>query len=213
MDEETFRFRCEQTGSLLIINMNTEFEIRFLNINESEFVRKMEKLGAITIKPKSLMRRETFDFPHADATASKKWGRVRDEGDKITITIKIIEDRTLIDGTNEVELIVNDFDKAVELMVCLGLKAGPYQENYRQEWHFNRCSITLDTWPGLKPFVEIEGKDKSSVEKTSKLLDFDISKGEFGSIDFIYEKVLGVASSKINNIPVLTFKNYNEVLK
>lgn len=194
--------------------MDTEFEIKFLNINEEDLREKLQQLNGKKTKDKKTMKRQTLDFPEGFVPQGQsKWARVRDEGDKITMTIKHIIDKSKIDGTKEVEIIVNDFESACNIFVETGLKKASYQENYREEWELDDCVLTIDTWPGLKPFLEIEGKSKEVVEELATKLGFDISQGMFGSIDLIYEKVLGISPEVIIKAPELTFENYEQVLK
>jgi hypothetical protein len=65
--------------------------------------------------------------------------------------------------------------------------------------------VTIDTWPGLKPFVEIEGPDETIVKKVASELGFDFEKAVFGSIDLVYEKELGIPSATISRLPEITF--------
>jgi adenylate cyclase class 2 len=71
----------------------------------------------------------------------------------------------------------------------------------------NGVEVTIDTWPGLAPFVEVEGKDEEEVRSISIELGFDFEKAIFGSIDLIYESVLGIAKEKIIKLPEITFSN------
>jgi adenylate cyclase class 2 len=56
---------------------------------------------------------------------------------------------------------------------------------------------TIDTWPGLEPFIEIEGPNKESVRNISEKLGFKFKHAVFGSIDLVYEKILGIPFEKI----------------
>ncbi len=63
------------------------------------------------------------------------WVRLRDEGDKITLTHKIHskskKDQLKIE---EFEITVNNFDDAVIFLESLNMKVKTYQENYRENW-------------------------------------------------------------------------------
>lgn len=184
--------------------MTTEFEIKFLNINEASLHDTFRSLHATLINPKHLMKRKTFEFPKSLAVKDK-WARVRDEGDKVTMSIKQVTDPSSIDGTKEVELTVNDFSQAVSFLENIGLVVKSYQENYRETWQYKGCIITIDIWPGLKPFVEIEGSNESSVTATAQELGFDIQTGVYGSIDMIYAHIYDISRDVVNHAPMLTF--------
>ncbi len=52
-----------------------------------------------------------------------------------------------------------------------------YIENYREEWinEDNTIFVTIDYFPFLNPYIEIEGKNEEIVKKYSDLLGFDFS--------------------------------------
>lgn len=183
--------------------MKNEIEATFLSINKDSTRDKLKKAGFKLKTPEYLMRRKTFKFAHISPGYSK-WGRVRQESDKITMTVKEIRG-TRINDTYEVELIVNDFDSAVAFFEACNIHEQALQENMREMWVRNGIEATIDTWPGLKPFVEIEGPDEDLVRKISNELDFKFERAVFGSIDLVYEKELGIPSKKIIGLKEITF--------
>ncbi len=69
--------------------MQTEYEATFENIDKDEIRERLKMAGAVLVKPEGLMKRYTFNLPkgleHKD-----KFLRVRNEGDKITMGLKIV---------------------------------------------------------------------------------------------------------------------------
>lgn len=185
--------------------MKNEIEATFTNINKDETRKKLEKAGFTLHTPEYLMRRKTFDFPSL-LPNQKKWGRVRQESDGVTMTIKEISGSN-IDDVYEAELKVSDFDKAVAFLVACNLKVKAFQENKREVWIKKDVEVSIDTWPGLEPFIEIESDDENVVKDISKELGFDFKESIFGSIDLIYEKELNIPSSDIINLEEITFNN------
>ena len=166
--------------------------------------QKLKAIGAKLIKPEFLMKRIVFIPPKK---IKNGWMRVRDEGDKITMSLKIVGGKK-ITGQKEIELVIDDFNEGCKLLEAIGAKRKSYQETKRELWHFKDVEITLDTWPGLKPIIEIEGKNEQEVKATAEKLDFDWSKAIFDSIDYVYEQELGIPRKVINNqTPEATFKN------
>ena len=97
--------------------MNTEYEVRVLEINHEEMVKKIESLGA-EFKFEALQQRYIYDVkPKKD----NKWIRLRTDGKKTTLTIKDLQAKT-IDGTKELEIAVDDFDKTNQILEELGYK-------------------------------------------------------------------------------------------
>jgi len=185
--------------------MKKEIEATYLSIDKEETRKKLEAIGFVLQIPEYMMRRKTFDFPHMSAD-KKKWGRVRQESDKVTMTVKEIRGFGIND-TYEVELIVNDFDTASAFFEACDIPAKAFQENTREVWNRDGVEVTIDTWPGLNPFVEIEAETEKIVRKVSEELGFDFNKAVFGSIDLVYEKELGIPAATITKLPEIIFAN------
>lgn len=193
--------------------MKTEFEVKFSKVNPTVVKEKLVSIGAVLTIARHMQRVQTFDFADRNEFKEKfTWARVRQEADNITLTIKEVSTKKTIESVKEIELIVDNFDKACELLKKLRLIEGPYVEKYREKWEFKNCEITIDEWPGLKPFVEIEGANESVVIDTSVILGFDYTKAIFGSVDNVYEAELGIKDTDFNKIKKLTFSNYKKEL-
>lgn len=132
--------------------MNKEIEVKFTAINKESFHELLRKNGFQCVTPEFLMQRKTF---HPLETSKKEWFRVRRESDKVTMTYKCIHSNDL-SGTEEVEIVVSDFENASEMLVKTGLKNTSFQENLRECWRSDDLEVCIDTWPGLKPYAEIE---------------------------------------------------------
>ena len=138
--------------------MDTEYEVRVLEINVEGIEKKLEELGAVFCWD-HLQRRYVYDFiPKIDG----KWIRLRTNGDKTTLTIKNIVSST-IDGTQELEIIVDDFEKTNLILNELGFVAKGYQENRRRQYVLNWVEIDIDSWPMIPTYLEIEGKSEEDV--------------------------------------------------
>ena len=184
--------------------MKNEVEAKFLSINKESVRAKLKEIGFTLKTPEYLMRRKTFDFSSV-APDRNKWGRVRQESNKVTMTIKEIRGLGVND-TYELELMVNDFDIATAFFEECNIHEKAFQENMREMWNRNGVEVTIDTWPGLNPFIEIEGENEKTVIEVSNELGFDFKKAVFGSIDLVYEKELGISAQKIINLPEITFE-------
>lgn len=185
--------------------MKKEIEATFLSVNKKSVRTKLIEAGFVLKIPEYMMRRKTFDFSHV-APGRNKWGRVRQESDKVTMTVKEIRG-TGIHDTYEVELIVNDFNSAAAFFEACDIPTKAFQENMREVWIRDGVEVTIDTWPGLKPFVEIEGLSEDIVRRVSGELGFDFKQAVFGSIDLVYEKELGIPAETIIRLPQITFAN------
>jgi adenylate cyclase class 2 len=190
--------------------MNIEYEATFININKDEMRRKLKDAGAVLVRPEFLQRRIPFFLPDGDRT-SAKYVRVRDEGDKITLSFKII-DGDKIENQRELCLEVNSFDGAVELLGLIGCEPKSYQESRRELWRLDEVDITIDEWPFLEPFVEVEGKFALEVQKVSEKIGFDYSQALFCGVTKLYILKYNLPYSVINTVPRLVFDMGNPFL-
>lgn len=184
--------------------MKTEIEVKFINVNHDELRAKLRELGAVCEQPMRDMRRAIFATPEMDEQRNA-YIRVRDEGDKVTVTYKHFAELSLT-GAAELETTVGDFDTMVEIMRQTGIGQRAYQESRRETWHLGDTEVVLDEWPWLNPYVEIEGETEEGVRDTAKLLGFDWSTAIFGAVTQIYEaEYPGTQASDIILEPEIKF--------
>lgn len=184
--------------------MDTEIEAKFPDIEPNELRRKLKKIGAVQEHREILMKRKTFDYPDGGLYKMAGWVRVRDEGGKITLSYKQLNDRTL-HGTKEVTVIVDDFDKTCRFLENLGLNTKSYQETKREKWKHDNVEITIDTWPWVPTFAELEGATEESVKKVANELGFDWNKALHGSVEPIYQMHYDFTDAEIDSWKLITF--------
>jgi adenylate cyclase class 2 len=167
--------------------MKTEIEVKFLNQSHDEIRGRLHKLGATCKMPMRLMKRAIIDYPDRRLQNGKSnaYVRVRDEGDKVTLTFKKFESLS-INGAKEIETNVESFDDTIAIFTAIGLEIGSFQESKRESWLFQSCSIELDEWPWLKPFIEIEGPSEHAIKSVAKALDLDWTEAEYGDVMVAY---------------------------
>lgn len=174
--------------------MNKEIEAIFLDIDKNEYRAKLKKAGAKMIHPEVLMRRTVFD------TGPGSFLRVRDEGQKIVMTYKNIK-RLSLDGINEVNVEVDSYENTITLLTAAGLKVKALQATLREKWVLGDVEITLDTWPALPPYTEIEGPSAKKVKDIAGKLGFSMDDALYGSVDEIYHHYYGVDQNDVNYCP------------
>ena len=175
---------------------STEFEAVFSNIDKEKIRANLKKNGAKLLVAESLQTRKVFCLP---GDKDNGFVRVRKEvTGKTTLTIKKFVSQE-IDGQKEIEIVVDDFEKTVNLLEALGLKQKAFQETKRELWKFNEAEIMIDEWPFLEPFIEIEGKSEEMVKKISAQLGFDYKKAIFGPVTILYSKKYNISEDQINN--------------
>ena len=172
-----------------------EYEVRVLEINKEEIQNKLTELNA-TLVEDSYQKRYVYDFNPVDPN---KWIRLRTNGNKTTLTIKQIESSS-IDGTKEMEIVVDDFDTTNEILNELGYKARNAQENKRIKYDLNGVEVDIDTWPLIPTYLEIEGKSEEEVYNTLDLLGIDRDKATSLDVTGIYNDIYNIDIMKIPNL-------------
>lgn len=147
--------------------MHIEYECTLLEVNKSEFIEKIEKLGAIK-KGEYFQKRYVFDFNPVNPS---KWIRLRTNGEKTTLTIKNLKDKNIIGGTEELEIEVSDFELTKKILSELGYTHRNYQENKRITYVLDNVEIDIDSWPLIPTYVEFEGKSEKDVKDFIEKLD------------------------------------------
>lgn len=184
--------------------MQPEIEAKFLDVDHQVIRQKLAALGAQLEKPMRLMRRTIFDYPDNQLEQANGRLRVRDEGDKVTITFK---SRRADQYSDEIETTVGSYETMVELLQAVGFRAVSIQESKRETWRYQGVEIELDAWPWVKPYIEIEGKDEAAIRECGEALGFDWKQAVFGSAESVYRaEYLGMTSDdKLNEIAVMKF--------
>lgn len=163
--------------------MQAEIEAKFLDIDLDDIRRRLRDAGAVCEIPMRLMKRITIETP--ELKKMNAYLRVRDEGDKVTVTLKQHTGNT-IDQAKEINIVVNDFEQTIELLKCLSLPYRSTQETKRETWKLGNAEVVLDEWPWLKPYMEIEADSESAVRGCAAKLGLKWDNAVFGDVMTAY---------------------------
>ena len=177
--------------------MQIEYEATFTDVDKDDMRARLQKAGAELSRPEFLQKRVVFNLPSGHEIEGG-WLRVRDEGDKITMTLKVVKDGK-IEDQKEITLQVDNFQQAEYFLTAIGCQKKAYQENKREVWSLDGVEIDLDEWPFLPPYVEVEGASEAEVKSVSQKLDFDYAQAKFCAADTLYSLHYGVPKEMINN--------------
>lgn len=184
--------------------MEIEIEAKFLDIDAGVLREALKKCNATLVHDECLMRRKNFDHTDGRLEEIGGWIRVRDEGDKTTLTYKQLVDRT-IEGTKEIEVVVDGFDKTCDFLLAIGMDNKSYQETKRERWEFDGVEVTIDTWPWIPTFVELEGGSEEKLKKVAEKLGLDWAKAMHGSVETAYQACYNVSEAEIDSWETITF--------
>ncbi len=182
--------------------MAQEYEVQITDINPEEIQEKLRKIGAAEEKD-CFQKRWIFDIKclNSDDPGRGEWIRLREKNGKATLTYKNKKSKGISD-TEEIEVGVDDFEKVKEILSKIDSFQGKYyQENKKKIFKLPGIEFSIDSWPMIPPFLEIEGESEASVKKGLKLLGFEGDDyGHPGLLD-IYKKY-GI---DLHSIEELTF--------
>lgn len=165
--------------------MKTEIEVKFLDISIDVVRARLTELDAQLEQQMRLMRRVAIHGEFTKVNDGNSFLRVRDEGDKVTMTYKQFDSLSL-HGAKEIETTVGSFEDTAALLEKVGLSAHTYQETRRETWLIHGVEIMIDEWPWLAPYIEIEGQSEEAVRDVAAQLGFDWSDAKFGDVMVAY---------------------------
>jgi len=167
-------------------NKNQEFETKVLSIDVVAIIAQLRKLNAEET-PEFLSRRYVF---HIDIGSEVvEWIRLRQQGNgKTTITYKNkVKKNVEIGKTVEIEVEVSDFDKSAEILHKLHFKNVFYQENKNHIFRLNGIEFSIDTWPMLPAYLEVESDSVEKVQEGLRLLGLEGKDAGDKDVKLIYD--------------------------
>ncbi len=137
-------------------------------MNRKEVVGRLRQLGAKRLGTHRFRRIEFL--LGGNIKNSHSWVRVRTDGKKTTVTLK---EQYGIGGfapMGEYEVNVDNFREMVNIMSKLTKSKLLYFENSREAYLLNGSNVTIDKWPFIPTFVEIESPSTKKLRETYKML-------------------------------------------
>src|SRR3989338_1316488 len=181
-----------------------ELEATFLEVEVANLEKKLLSLGAKKLWDQTFDEL-IFDKPDRSWNPIQKRIRIRRGKSKIQVSYKETTSES-IDGTEEVELTVDDFDTARLFLEKLGFVVVRQQQKRRIHYELDGVSCDIDFWPRVPAYLEIEADSEKKVRRTAEELGFDWKKAVFLDAKEIYQQIYGVKN--IDYMKFLTFEKY-----
>lgn len=146
-----------------------EIEVKVLNIDKSEVIKKLESLGAKQIK-KEFQANYMFDFENGFFDNKGGYVRIRkaldcrSKKEKIILTSKELISKDKFKISKEIEFGADDFESAKSFLESLGLKQFRLDEKFRESFQFDEGLVEIDTWAGVPTYLEVEADTEEKVE-------------------------------------------------
>lgn len=164
-----------------------EIEARFMNVDKDKIKQRLEELGANDFGEDFLQEIIFYDQKLEWQRDGRIILRLRKNRNGITLTFKDVRDETL-SGTKEIEVKIDDYDMAKELLEQIGFVAYRHQEKKRHSFVLDNVTFDIDTWPKIPTYLEIEGLSEIEVRKAAEKLGLRWSDAVFGNVGFSIKK-------------------------
>ena len=171
--------------------INEEIEVVFLEIDKPEIEKKLAQIGAVKVRD-LFYRHTSFDYPDYQLDKDNSWVRLRDEDGEVILAYKkrlgvtSQDGSTNDEGMEEVEVVVDDYDKTKEFLSKVGFIEKHEGEKRRTRWQKDDTVFDIDTWPEIPTFLEIEATTWEDVDVATELLGFKKEDRKICSVNQIY---------------------------
>jgi adenylate cyclase class 2 len=179
-----------------------KFYVRELNRIKSQ----LEKLNAHLIQERVLETNIRFDLPGASLRAKGRVLRLRrDTEARLTYKSGSIKEQGVL-SREEIEFVVEDFEKAKRFLEALGYQKLVYYEKYRTTYELNKTHIMLDELP-YGDFVEIEGETIDVIRMAAGQLNLNWKAAIGTSYSALFERVQRALKLSVQDLSFANFEN------
>jgi len=159
-----------------------EVELKFLNIDIDQIKQKLIGLGAKLIFDTQIESYSFYGNGFHISDSKMKYLRVRKVNDEVTITYKSPTKESEMSNRKEIEIKVDDFDKAISLIEKMGLNKDKIFKKNRSHYELKNIHFELDTLENIPTFLEIETQTEQEMKEICLKLKLNISEGRKGTI-------------------------------
>jgi len=190
-----------------------EIEAKFYVRDLKRIESRIQELDAHLIQPRVLETNLRFDLPDGGLRSNGQVLRLRQDSEaKLTYKDSGTSERGIV-NRNEIEFVVEDFNKARNFLEALGYQKFFQYNKYRTTYTLESgsllpqnqsCHIMLDELP-YGNFVEIEGQDIDAIHATADKLNLNMQAAISQSYSALFEKVRQTLGLTFTD---LTFANF-----
>lgn len=151
-----------------------EIEAKFYLSDLNKMITRLQLLEARLIQPRQLEINLRFDLPDGSLRSTGRVLRLRQDREA-RLTYK--DDSQSSGGLlarREIEIVVEDFEKARQFLEALGYREWMFYEKYRATYELDQVLIMLDEMP-FGNFVEVEGNTSAQIQQVAGQLGLNWS--------------------------------------
>jgi adenylate cyclase class 2 len=183
-----------------------EVEIKFYLTDMAAYEKRVRSIGASLVRSRTREVNYRFDTPEMSLAREHRVLRLRQDNSIILTYKGPTEVKDGVSVRPEIELEVNDFQAASELLEALGFRMSLKYEKWRTIYQLGDLEITLDEMP-FGNFTEIEGGDSAQIQKTAALLALDWKTGITDSYLLLFDHLKSAKNLVINDLTFEALKN------
>ena len=169
-------------------NNGQETEVKFYVLHLDQIRKRLEERKAHLKQPRVLETNLRFDLPDGSLRAKGQVLRLRRDTDARLTYKGPGQNINGVLGREEIEFVVDDFEKARQFLEALGYQQSLVYEKYRTTYELEDMSIMLDELP-YGNFVEIEGDTNEQIQAVSTRLGLDWSTAIGTSYTSLFENL------------------------
>jgi adenylate cyclase class 2 len=141
-----------------------ETEVKFYVQDLNGLRTRLEELGARLVQERVLEVNIRYDLPDARLRAEGRVLRLRRDTEARLTYKSASQKQDGILSREEIEFVVEDFEKAKRFLEALGYRKLVYYEKYRTTYDLHETHIMLDELP-YGSFIEIEGESSETIRR------------------------------------------------
>jgi adenylate cyclase, class 2 len=165
---------------------------------------RLEELRARLIQQRVLETNIRFDLPGAPLLAQGRVLRLRRDTETHLTYKSVSTKREGVLSREEIELVVEDFEKAKQFLEALGYQTLFYYEKYRTTYEWNQTLIMLDELP-YGAFVEIEGETVDVIHAAADQLHLNWQAAATASYHVLFERVRNTLHLSMQGLAFVEF--------
>jgi adenylate cyclase class 2 len=182
-----------------------ETEAKFYVRDLHQIQSRLEELGAHLLQERVLETNIRFDLPGAPLRAQGRVLRLRHDTDtRLTYKSASKKEEGVL-SREEIEFVVEDFEKAKRFLEALGYQKLVYYEKYRATFLWNETLIMLDELP-YGSFVEIEGENVDAIRATADKLNLKWDAAIAASYNALFDRARKTLNVSLQDLSFAEFR-------
>ncbi len=189
-----------------------EIEVKFYVKNLKKLEARLRELKARLIQPRVHEMNLRFDTATHELGRQQRVLRLRQD-EQVRFTYKgPSRNESGVLSRTEVEVTVDDFDRARQFLEALGFEKSFFYEKYRTTYDLDESHIMFDDTP-LGSFIEVEGQSAESVHALSEKLGLNWGAAIGTSYSALFERVRAVQKLEFRDISFENFQGHEVAAK